>query len=342
MPPIPSFSAANVKRRQLLAGSAAAVLAPWLMPREGLAAPAATPVAMRKLASRLRIVIPANAGGGWDQTGRTLGAALLASGAVDAVDYENMGGKGGTIGLAHYVEQYRAQPDTLLIGGMVMVGAIALQKPAVTLAQVQPLARLTSDYVVVAVPSDSPLRNAKDLTSALRADPHSVTMAGGSAGGVDHMFAGLLIRAAKGAPDQLNYLPYPGGNDVVQALRAGKAQVGLSGYSEFSNAVSAGQLRVIGISSRRGIFGLPTFREQGVQVDMANWRAVFTGQDVPAARVEELARALNQATAQDRWQTALRDNRWDAAWQTGKDFRDFLEIEQSTASVMTYLLKLKS
>lgn len=336
-PPAPALLAdAPLVRRQFILGAASMALAPGL----AHAAPAAT--AARKVASRLRIVIPANAGGGWDQTGRTLGAALVASGAVDAVDYENVGGKGGTIGLARYVEQYHARPDTLLIGGMVMVGAIALQKPAVDLSRVQPLARLTSDYVVVAVPNDSPLRSAKDLTAALRADPRALTMAGGSAGGVDHMFAGLLIRAAKGAPDQLNYLPYPGGSEVVQALREGKAQVGLSGYSEFSSAVNAGHLRVIGISSRRSVFGLPTFREQGVQVDMANWRAVFTGQDVPPARVEELTQAVSHATAQDLWRNALRDNRWDASWQQGKDFRDFLELEQMTAGVMTYLLKLKS
>lgn len=111
-----------------------------------------------QLVSRLRIVIPANEGGGWDQTGRALGAALLASGAAGEVVYENIGGKGGTIGLAKYVEKYDADPDTLLMSGMVMVGAVALQKPAVTMAQVAPVARLTSDYEVVAVKADSPIK----------------------------------------------------------------------------------------------------------------------------------------------------------------------------------------
>jgi putative tricarboxylic transport membrane protein len=323
-------------RRQLLLGAGASLLS--LAP--GLTG--AATAARQKIANRLRIVIPANAGGGWDQTGRTLGEALLASGAADAVDYENMGGKGGTIGLAHYARQYGAQPDTLLIGGMVMVGAIALQKPAVDLSAVQPLARLTSDYIVVAVPKDSPIHSARDLAAALRNDPRSLTMAGGSAGSVDHMFAGLLIRAAKAAPDQLSYLPFPGGKEVVNALLEGKAQVGLSGYSEFSEALRSGRLRAIGISSRRGIFGLPTFKEQGVDADMANWRAVFTGKDVSAARAQELVQALEQATAQESWQRALRNNRWDGAWQSGKDLRQFLELEQTTAGVMTYLLKLKS
>lgn len=326
--------APRFSRRQMLLGSASSLL--------GLAPGLAGAATRQKIASRLRIVIPANAGGGWDQTGRALGEALVASGATDAVDYENIGGKGGTIGLAHYVQQYGAQPDTLLIGGMVMVGAIALQKPAVDLSAVQPLARLTSDYIVVAVPKDSPIHSAKDLAAALRSDPRALAMAGGSAGSVDHMFAGLLIRATKASPDHLSYLPFPGGKDVVNALLQGKAQVGLSGYSEFSEALRSGQLRAIGISSRRSVFGLPTFKEQGVDADMANWRAVFTGKGVPAARTQELLQAVEQAAAQESWQRALRNNRWDGAWQSGKDLRQFLELEQTTASVMTYLLKLRS
>jgi putative tricarboxylic transport membrane protein len=284
--------------------------------------PKAASGAAQRVATSLRIVIPANAGGGWDQTGRALGAALVASGAAERVEYENVGGKGGTIGLAQFVQRHGSDPDALLIGGMVMVGAVALQKPAVNMSHVQPLARLTSDYLVVAVPADSPIRNAKDLVAALRSDLAHQSFAGGSAGGVDHMFAGLLTRAAKAAPEQLVYKPFPGGAQVVEALAGGK-------------------LRAIGVSSRRSLFGLPSFREQGLDADMANWRAVFTGKQVGAARAQALLGAVEQATQHESWQRALRQNRWESSWQAGRDFSGFLELEHTTASVMTYLLKLK-
>lgn len=241
-------------RRQLLAQGAA--LAMLCSPLAHAAPPAATPAAHapraaaggQRVAASLRIVIPANAGGGWDQTGRALGAALVACGAADRVEYENLGGKGGTIGLAQFVERHGQDPDALLIGGMVMVGAVALQKPAVNMSHVQPIARLTSDYLVVAVPADSPIRNAKDLVAALRSDLAHQSFAGGSAGGVDHMFAGLLTRAAKAAPEQLVYKPFPGGAQVVEALLKGDARMGVSGYSEFSEALASGRLRAIGVS----------------------------------------------------------------------------------------------
>lgn len=335
----------NTHRRQTLARAAvlAALATPWAGAALAQAAAAARPAPRApRLAGTLRIVIPANAGGGWDQTGRALGAALVGAGAADQVEYENVGGKGGTVGLARYAEKYGSDPNTLLMGGMVMVGAVALQKPAVDLTQIQPVARLTSDYLVAAVPAASPIRTTRDLVDAMRANLSAVPVAGGSAGGVDHIFAGVLARSAKANPEALVYRPFPGGNDVVEALLAGKAAVGLSGYSEFSDAIASGKLRAIGVSARRATFGLPAFREQGLDAAMANWRGVFTGKGVAPARLAEMVAAVEAATAHESWQRTLRTNRWDASWLTGKDFAEFIELDLTTARVMVYLLKLKA
>ena len=193
----------HMQRRQILARSAA--LASLLTPlapaalAQATAARAAAPAAKAaKVAGTLRIVIPANPGGGWDQTGRALGAALKAVGAADQVEYENIGGKGGTIGLAKYAEKYGSDANTLLMGGMVMVGAVALQKPAVDMGHIQPLARLTSDYLIAAVPAASSIKTGKDLANAMRTDLAALPVAGGSAGGVDHIYAGVLARAGQG------------------------------------------------------------------------------------------------------------------------------------------------
>ncbi|MGB6098053.1 MAG: tripartite tricarboxylate transporter substrate-binding protein [Comamonas thiooxydans] len=296
----------------------------------------------QRLGTQLRIVIPANPGGGWDQTGRALGAALTSSGTVDKVVYENIGGKGGTIGLAEYTKRYGSDPNCLLIGGMVMVGALALNKNSAGLQQVQPLARLTSDYLVVAVPTDSPLANPKALAKAMRENLPALTIAGGSAGGVDHMYAGMLARLAKANAEQLQYKPFAGGNDVLQALLQKQVQVGISGYSEFREALQAGKLRALGVSSRRAMFGIASMRDQGLDAEMSNWRAVFTGKNLPAERAQQLLAAIDHASNQDSWKQALVSNNWNSSWQTGKALHEFLEVETSTAQLMTYLLKLKS
>ena len=334
----------ELDRRQLLTGLAAGTLLSvsgnsWSQIAKS---PATKLKPGPKLAAKLRIVIPANAGGGWDQTGRALGTAMISAGVVDEIEYENKGGKGGTIGLAHYAEKFAADPNTLIMGGTVMVGAVALQKPAVDMGILAPLARLTSDYLVMVVAANSPIKNAADLSAAMKANLKSVSVAGGSAGGVDHIFSGVFARATGANPDDLTYLPFAGGSEVVSAVLSGKATVGISGYSEFSSQLAGGQLRAIGVSSRKASFGIPSIRDQGMQLDMANWRGVFTGKAVPAERQVAMVEAVRQATAHDSWKVVLKQNRWDASWLTGKDFAEQIDFDLTTARVMVHLLKLKA
>ena len=330
-----------INRRQLIAGLSAAALASGSGP---VWAQAAKPGKDKpaKLASKLRIVIPANPGGGWDQTGRALGTALVGAGLVDEIDYESRGGKGGVVGLAHYADKYSQDANTLLMGGMVMVGAVALQKPAVDMTRIQPLARLTSDYLVVVVAADSKIRTVKDLAELMRVNQKDVPIAGGSAGGVDHVFAGVLARGVRSKPEELVYLPFAGGAEVVQAVLTGKAVAGVSGYSEFSEQLANGKLRAIGVSSKRVAFGIPSIRDQGIDVEMANWRGVFTGDGVTAARRGEMVEAVKLATAHESWAKTLKQNHWESSVLVGPGLNSFIETDMTTSRVMVHLLKMKA
>ena len=149
-----------------------------------------------------------------------------------------------------------------------------------------------------------PIMTAKDLVAKMRSDPANAAIAGGSAGGIDHMFAGILARAA-GNTSALVYQPFPGGAQVVSAVESGKALAGISGYSEFSEHIASGKLRAIGASSRNAFMGVPAVRQQGVDADLANWRGVFTGKGVPAARQAVLLEAVRRAVATDAWQKVV-------------------------------------
>nr|WP_315187989.1 tripartite tricarboxylate transporter substrate-binding protein [uncultured Albidiferax sp.] len=299
-------------------------------------------LAAKPLATRMRIVIPANENGGWDQTGRALGASMVAAGVCEQVDFENLGGKGGTLGLAAFVQKYDQDPNALLVGGAVMVGAVALQRPAVDLGQVQPLARLTSDYLVMVVKADSPIQSVADLVALVRKDLKSVPLAGGSAGGIDHIFSGLFARAAGAPVGDLVYQPFAGGVQVADAVLSGKAVVGVSGYSEFADLLVGGKLRAIGVSSRKTMFGIPAIRAQGVDAVMSNWRGLLVGNGVAPARVAELLDGVRRATTHPSWLQTLKTKRWDAAWMAGEDLRSFMDMDRTTAAAMAYLLKLKA
>ena len=143
----------------------------------------------------LKVMIPANPGGGWDQTGRNLASAMQKAGAIKSVQFENKGGAGGTIGLAQFVNTAKGDGNAIMTGGMVMVGGIILNKSAVNLGMVTPLARLTGEFEVLVVPTNSPIKSMKDLVDKAKADPGSVSWGGGSAGGTDHILAGMILQA---------------------------------------------------------------------------------------------------------------------------------------------------
>jgi putative tricarboxylic transport membrane protein len=322
-------------RRQLLKGGAAAA---------GLWAAGASAQKAEKIEAlpELRIVIPANPGGGWDQTGRALGTALQTTKLVERVQYENIGGKAGTIGLTQFVERYASTPNTMLVAGMVMLGGIALQRPAVDLTRVNPLAELTSDFMVVAVPAASPIKTIKDLAARLVLPEFKATVVGGSAGGVDHMLLGMILRAARGNPDNFSYLATSSGGDAVRALTEGKAQLGISGYSEFRSAIDSGTIRALAISSRRSRFGLPSLREGGIDTELANWRGVFAPAGLTPAQTTTLTTLVDRVAKSPEWAELVKRNDWQATYKGGADFRSFVDTEQTMARVVVHMLKLKA
>jgi len=324
-------------RRQVLSLGLAAGSLAWPLP-SALAQTASAPA--RPL-PQLRIYIPGGAGGGWDQTGRALGTAIQAAGLAAKVEYENKGGKGGTLGLADFVARFSQDPGALLIGGMVMLGAIAVGRPEVTLTQVSPIARLTNDFMVLVTKAGVGLPTVPALVDAMRKDLGSVVFTGGSAGGVDHMLAGMMARQLRLDINRLRYTPTTSGREAVALLDKGEAQVAISSYSEFQADIEKKALNALAISSRKGLYGVRSLAEQGVNTELGNWRAVFGPGQLAEADRENLRRIVVAATQHASWSQALQEKKWIAALMHGKDFADTLTVEQAIASAVTMMLRLK-
>ncbi|MDP1535258.1 MAG: tripartite tricarboxylate transporter substrate binding protein, partial [Rubrivivax sp.] len=109
-----------------------------------LAAVGALPLSARANAN-IKMMIPANPGGGWDTTGRALGKAMQEAGVAASVTYENKGGAAGAIGLAQFYNATKGDGNALMVMGAVMLGGIITGKPPVSVSQVTPVARLTSE-----------------------------------------------------------------------------------------------------------------------------------------------------------------------------------------------------
>jgi putative tricarboxylic transport membrane protein len=279
----------------------------------------------------LRIIAPAAPGGGWDQTARSLQETMVGMGAPATVTVENVPGAGGTIGLAQLIDQEAGKPDVLMVNGLVMVGAILTNKSAVTLAETTPIARLTGEYEVIVVPASSDIKTLADLVAKLKADPGAVPFGGGSAGGTDHILAGLVTKAAGADVAKLNYVPFSGGGEALAAVMGGHVAAGISGYSEWEGQIKSGELRALAISApeRQPNIDIPTLKEQGVDVDLANWRAIVAPPGLNEDQKKELLALVDKTVRSESWKKVLAQKNWTNLYLAGDDFTKLLEQEHA-------------
>ncbi len=277
----------------------------------------------------LKVMAPAAPGGGWDQTARAMQQALVASGVARSVQVNNVPGAGGSVGIAQFVNGAKGDGSQLMVNGFVMVGALAMNKSPVTLDQVTPIARLTEEIQVIVVPANSPIRTAQDLAAAVKADIARVTFAGGSAGGVDHIMAALFAGTIGADPKKINYIPFSGGGESLAAILGGKVTAGISGLSEYDGQIKSGKLRALGVTAERRIPGvdIPTFKEQGIDLVLANWRSVMAPPGITAEQKKTLSDAVAKMVKSDAWKGILKQKGWDDAWLGGDAFADFLKKE---------------
>jgi len=279
----------------------------------------------------LRIIAPAKPGGGWDQTARALEEVIRAGGGAKTVTVENVAGAGGTVGLVQLVGQESGNANVLMVNGLVMMGAILTNNSPATLEQVTPIARLTGEYEVIVVPAASELKSLADLTAKLKADAGAVSFGGGSAGGTDHILAGLVAKAAGADMAKLNYVPFSGGGEALAAVLGGHVAAGISGYGEWEGQIKSGELRALAISApvkQEGI-DIPTLMEQGVAVELANWRAVVAAPGIDDAGKKALLDVVDAAVKSDGWKKILADKKWTDLYLAGDAFGALIKEENA-------------
>lgn len=294
----------------------------------------ASAMAVPAFAADYKIMAPAAPGGGWDQTARSMQSALQDEKISDSVQVYNVPGAGGTIGLAQFVNQANGDPSQLIVGGYVMVGAILTNNSPVTLDQVTPIARLTGEYEAIVVPAGSDIKDMAGLVEKLKADPGSVSWGGGSAGGTDHITAGLIAKASGVDPTKVNYIAFSGGGEALAAILGNQVTVGISGYGEFAEQVKAGTLRVIGISSDERVAGIdaPTFKEGGVDVSIQNWRMVAAAPGISDEQKAAIIADIEKMNNSEAWKKTLADKGWANTYLAGDAFAEQLKKDVSSTT----------
>ena len=289
----------------------------------------------------ITLLVGANPGGGWDQLARLIQHVMITQ-QISPVPVEviNRGGAGGTIGLTELVTRHRRNGNTVMIGGSTLASASISHGSRFTMLDTVPLARLVSEYDVVAVPVDSPFKTMGELISRLRSDPESVVWGGGSAASVDHILVGQIAQAAGVDPRRITYVAFAGGGEASAAVMGGQVTAGVSGLAEWKDLAEAGRMRLLAISSPQRLEGIdiPTIREAGLDVVLENWRCLMLPPGVRNSEREWLLSAIDALRETDNWTEILERYNWTDSYLAGPEFERFLQQELiATAKILQSL-----
>ena len=277
----------------------------------------------------LKVTVPAAPGSGWDQTAHTMEEALLDSGTARSVAVANAPGGRGVTGFAQFVRA-EPEPNRVIVIGFSMLGALLRGKSGVALSDAVPLARLTADYLAIAVPAESPIGSARDLAEAVRADPAKVTWGGGQPGSIDHILAALFTKAVGADPGRMAYAPFFGAGEMLDAAAAGQVTAVIASPRQIEEPVKAGRLKAIGVTApiRLDELDAATLKEQGIDLVLSNWRAVMAPAGLKPEAFAALAATVDAMVRSPAWEDVLRRKDWHNAYLPPERFTAFLEAEQ--------------
>jgi putative tricarboxylic transport membrane protein len=289
--------------------------------------------------SGVECIAPANPGGGWDFTCRTVGKLLSDLGLVDGqVQTTNMPGGVGAVAFANVMSKRPDDPNLIVATSTVGITQIAQGKYPGGIDDVRWLGMLGADVGVLMVNNDSPYESVDDLMQAYMDDPASVPTGGSSSvGGWDHLRLLLLAREAGMPQDQLpdiKWVQYSGGGDAVTQLIGGHIGAVLTDIGEIGGFIKSGDVRVLAVMSDERLTAFPdapTAKEQGLDVEGYNWRGFYMGGDVSDEAYDAWVDIMADLYATDAWKEAAEANGLTPILRVGEEFSSFVQQSKADA-----------
>ncbi|AHD10431.1 tripartite tricarboxylate transporter substrate binding protein [Phaeobacter gallaeciensis] len=310
----------TLTRRALMAVTAATTLA------------FAAPVSADEMVDSIHFLIPGGAGGGWDGTARGTGEALTKAGLVGNASFENMSGGGGGKAIGYLIENAESNHGTLMVNSTPIVIRSLTGVFPHNFRDLTMVAGTIGDYAAIVVGKDSQINSMSDLIAAYQADPRKTAIGGGSVpGGMDHLVAAMVMKAAGEEPTAVKYIPYDAGGVAMAALLSGEIAALSTGFSEAIDLANAGEVKIIGVTAEDRVpayADAPTMKEQGIDATFVNWRGFFGAPGLPEEKVEAYRAALAKMYDTPEWEEVRARNGWVNIHNSGDDFVTFLEGQE--------------
>ena len=261
----------------------------------------------------IEIIIPTSPGGGVDRTARVLQKILQDGGLVKVpVTVVNKPGAGGAVSLV-YLNQHAGDGHHIAINTPNIIANDINGRSTVKYTDVTPLANLFSEYTVVAVRADSPIKTGQDFIDRLRKDPASLAVSTPTTlGSVNHMSFALVAKAAGINVRKLKAVVLSSGGEAAMALLGGHIDAHTGTPSSVVRLFEAGKVRVIGIAAPARIGGpyanTPTWKEQGYPAVMDTWRGVIGPKGMTREQIAFWDDVLSRVVKTELWKRTLEQN----------------------------------
>jgi putative tricarboxylic transport membrane protein len=283
---------------------------------------------------QLKILVGTAPGGGFDLTARAAGQAAKDADLARNVQVTNLEGAGGTVALSKLIND-EGDAEQLQLMGLGVVGAVVSNQSDATLENTTPIARLTQEADIIVVKADSEYQTLADLVAAWKADPGKFAIGSGSSpGGPDHLATVFTAKAAGIDPEQVNHIAYDGGGELLTSVLGGQVQAGVTGVSEVTQQLEAGDLRALAVTGAERIDGVdaPTLNEAGLDVEMVNWRGLAAPPGLSAEDKQALVDFATRLRESPEWKAVLAKNGWTDAFLAGDEFKAFIDAENARVS----------
>lgn len=263
----------------------------------------------------VEIITGSGAGGAQDRTARTMQKIWKERGIIAVpVSVVNKPGGGGAVSMA-YLNQQGGDGRYIATGSPALLINHISGKGKVNYTDVTSLALLFSEYIVIAVRNESPIRTGADLIRRMKADPASVSAAVATArGGMQHITVARIAKAIGADVGKLRVVVFNSGSESITQVLGGHIDVVATAVANAVPHVANGQLRIIGIAAPQRLPGLlanvPTWKEQGVDVVVSNWRSVIGPKGMTPAQTAWWDSALQKLVQTPEWNEDIRKNYW--------------------------------
>jgi putative tricarboxylic transport membrane protein len=276
-------------------------------------------------------IAPADAGGGWDFTCRQIGKLMYDLKLVDQpVQVTNMAGAGGGVAYTHVVTERGSDADLIVAASSATTTRLAQNAFAgMTADQVRWVGAIGGDPGVIVVAKDSPFQTLNDLVEAIKANPTSVTFAGGSAaGGFDHLKPLMVLKSA-GFTDfaKVKYIGLDGGAEAITQTIGGFTQAMTGDMSEISGFIKSGDVRALAVLTAEPVPGfeeIPTAKSQGFDVEVVNWRGLYVPKDISDEQFNAWAEKLQVIADSAEWKQIMVENGIAPFTKVGGDFEGWV------------------